>query len=160
VGHCAVKREGGGLLVSVGLRLIPAGIAALVAGFASGLALLPGGSSAVDSANAELPADASRLSVFGTIHPKRFDVTWDALGLQSSQGPNMRSGMQLASADTGMRLASVDTNVAVTSVVETDRPSDSLLSLRLASFDERFLSEDGLLFDQRFALDQRQESFD
>jgi Protein of unknown function (DUF2778) len=135
----ALGRDGG-FLVHVGIRLIAAGIAALIAGFAFGLALQSEGQHEIGSADAELLAESPRLSVFGTIHPKRFDLP-ASLGSQISDGSRVR-------------VASLGTDVAFASAVEdTDRRSDPPVSVRqLMSFDERFLfDQPSDSFDQRFA---------
>ena len=115
-------------MINVGMRLIPAGIAALIAGFAFGLALPSEGRHEIGSADAELRAESPRLSVFGTIHPKRFDLP-APLGSQISDGSRVR-------------VASLGTDVAFASAVEeTDRRSDPPVSMRQRmSFDERFPS--------------------
>ena len=121
----ALGRDGG-FLINVGMRLILCGIAALIAGFAFGLALPSEGRHEIGSADAELRAESPRLSVFGTIHPKRFDLP-APLGSQISDGSRVR-------------VASLGTDVAFTSAVEeTDRRSDPPGSMRQRmSFDERF----------------------
>src|SRR5882672_8448680 len=132
---CATNK-GRGFLVNVGMRLIAAGIAALVVGFAFGLGLQSGGRHNVGSTDAEPRADSSRMSVFGTIHPKRFDVAWASLGI--SDGPPVR-------------VASLATDVAFEPAYEeTDSRSDQPLAMSgRMSFDERFL------LDERFELEQR-----
>jgi hypothetical protein len=137
------------------MRVILTGIAALAAGFAGGLALPSGERQEAASANAESRAEPSHLSVFGSIHPKRFDVAWDALGSQMSDGSRLR-------------LASLGTDVAVRPALEEgERRSDPPLSMRSRlSFDERFLLgegfaiEDRSVFEERFVFDQRLNSFE
>jgi hypothetical protein len=130
------------------MRLIPAGIAALIAGFVVGLALQSEGRHEIGSADAELRAESPRLSVFGTIHPKRFDLA-APLGSQISDGSRVR-------------VASLGTDVAFGSAVEeTDRRSDPPVSMRQRmSFDERFYFDERLSFDERFLFDQPSDSFD
>ena len=123
------------------MRLIPAGIAALIAGLAFGLAL-PSEGRHEGSAVAELRAESPRPSVFETIHPKRFDLP-APLGSQISDGSRVR-------------VASLGTDVAFASAVEeTDRRSDPPVSMRQRmSFDERFsfalFDQPSDSFDQRF----------
>jgi Protein of unknown function (DUF2778) len=129
------------------MRLIPAGIAVLIAGFAFGLAL-PSEGRHEGSADAELRAESPRPSVFGTIHPKRFDLP-APLGSQISDGSRVR-------------VASLGTDVAFASAVEeTDRRSDPPVSMRQRmSFDERFYFDGRSSFDERFLFDQPSDSFD
>ena len=124
------------------MRLILTGIGALSAGFAFGLALQSEGRHEIGSAGAELRAKSPRQSVFGTIHPKHFDLP-APLGSQISDGSRMR-------------VASVGTDVAfVSAVEETDRRSDPPASTRQRlSFDGRFS------FDERFLFNQPSDSFD
>ena len=124
------------------MRLILTGIGALSAGFAFGLALQSEGRHEIGSAGAELRAKFPRLSIFGTIHPKRFDLP-APLGSQISDGSRVR-------------VASLGTDVAfVSAVEETDRGSDPPVSTRQRlSFDGRFS------FDERFLFDQLSDSFD
>jgi Tlde1 domain len=141
----ALGRDGG-ILVNVGMRLIPAGIAALIAGVVFGLALPSEGRHEIGSADAELRAESPRPSVFGTIHPKRLDLP-TPLGSQILDGA---------------RVASLGTDVAFASAVEeTDRRSDPPGSMRQRmSFDERFSFDGRLSFDERFSFDQPSDSFD
>jgi hypothetical protein len=129
-------------LIHVGMRLILTGIAALIAGFALGLSLQSEGRHEIGSADAELQAESPRQSVFGTIHPKRFDLP-ALLGSQISDGSQVR-------------LAGLGTDVAFAAAVEkTDRRSDPPVSTRQPmSFDG------GFSFDERFLLDQPSDSFD
>ena len=124
------------------MRLILTGIGALSAGFAFGLALQSEGRHEIGSADAELRAKPPRLSIFGTIHPKRFDLP-APLGSQISDGSRVR-------------VASLGTDVAfVSAVEETDRGSDPPVSTRQRmSFDKRSS------FDERFLFDQPTDSFD
>jgi hypothetical protein len=128
--------------------LVPAGIAALIAGFVFGLALQSEGRHEIGSADAELRAESPRLSVFGTIHPKRFDLPVP-LGSQMSDGSHVR-------------VASLGTDVALTSALEdTARRSDPPVSMRQRiSFDERFRFDEPLSFDERFSFEQPSDSFD
>ena len=130
------------------MRLILLGIAALIAGFVVGLALPSEGRHEIGSADRELRAESPRPSVFGTIHPERFDL---AAPLEShiSDGSHVR-------------VASLGTDVAFTSAVEeTDRRSGPPVSIRQRmSFDERFSFDERLSFDERFSLDQPSDSFD
>ena len=130
------------------MRLILLGIAALIAGFAFGLALPSEGRHEIGSADAELQAESPHLSVFGTIHPKRLDLP-APLGSQISDGSHVR-------------VASLGTDVAFTSAVEeTDRRSDPPGPMRQRmSFDERFFLDGRLSFDERFSFDQPSDSFD
>jgi hypothetical protein len=127
------------------MRLIPAGIAALAMGFALGLALPSGGRHEGGSADVELRAESPRLSVFGTIHPKRIDLP-APLGSDGSR----------------VRVASLGTDVAFASALEgMDRRSDPPVSMRQRmSFDERFYLDGRFSFDERFLFDQPSESFD
>src|SRR5882757_5296881 len=102
------------------MRLILAGIAALVMGFAFGLAFQSGGHEA-GSAKAEPPSEPSRMSVFGTIHPKRFDAAWDSLALQVPEGPRLQGPR--------LDLASLGTDIAVE---QTDRRSEPSRRPRLS----------------------------
>ncbi len=125
------------------MRLILTGIAALIAGFAFGLALQSEGRHEIGSADAELRAESPRLSVFGTIHPKRFDLP-APLGSQISNGSQVR-------------VAGLGTDVAFASAVEeTDRRSDPPVSMRQRmSFDDVFPST-----FERFLFEQPSDSFD
>jgi Tlde1 domain len=126
------------------MRLILTGIA----GFAFGLALPSEGRHAIGPADAELWADSLRLSVFGMIHPKRFDLP-APLGLQISD----RSRVRVASLGTDVTFAPA--------VEETDRRSDPPVSMRQRmSFDERFSFDGRFSFDERFRFDQPSDSFD
>jgi hypothetical protein len=126
------------------MRLILTGIA----GFAFGLALPSEGRHAIGPADAELWADSLRLSVFGMIHPKRFDLP-APLGLQISDGSRLR-------------VARLGTDLAFTSAAEeTDRRSDPPVFMRQGmSFDERFSFDGRFSFDERFLFDQPSDSFD
>ena len=134
------RQGNGGFLIQVGMRLILTGIGALSAGFAFGLALQS--EDEIGSADAELRAKSPRLSIFGTIHPKRFDLP-APLGSQISDGSRVR-------------VASLGTDVAfVSAVEETDRGSDPPVPTRQRmSFDKRFS------FDERFLSYQPTDSFD
>jgi hypothetical protein len=125
------------------MRLILTGTAALIAGFAFGLARHD-----IGSADAEPRADSLHLSVFGTIHPKRFELP-APLGWQISDGSRLR-------------VASLGTDVALASAVEeTDRRSDPAVSMRQhMSFAERFSFDGRFSFDERFLFDQPSDSFD
>jgi Tlde1 domain len=125
------------------MRLILTGIA----GFAFGLALPSEERHAIGPADAELWADSLRLSVFGMIHPKRFDLP-APLGLQISD----RSRVRVASLGTDVTFAPA--------VEETDRRSDPPGSMRQGmSFDERFSFDGQFSFDERFLFDQPSDSF-
>jgi hypothetical protein len=128
------------------MRLILTGIGALSAGFAFGLALQSEGRDEIGSADAE--AKSPRLSVFGTIHPKRFD-------LPAHLGPQISDGSRV-------RVATLGTDVAfVSAVEETDRGSDPPGSTQQPmSFDKRFFFDGRFAFDERFLFDQPMDSFD
>ena len=130
------------------MRLILTGIAALIAGCAFGLALQSEGRHEIGSADAELRVEPPRLSVFGTIHPKRFDLP-APLGSQISDGSQVR-------------VAGLATDVAFASAVEeTDRRSDPPVSMRQRmSFDERFSFDGRFSFNERFLFEQPSDSFD
>jgi Tlde1 domain len=130
------------------MRLILPGIAALIVGFAFGLALPSEGRHESGSADAELRAESSRPSVFETIHPKRLD-------LPASLGSQIADGSRL-------RVASLGTSVAFTSAVaEADGRSEAPVSMRQRmSFDERFYLDQRSSFDERFSFDQPSDSFD
>ena len=135
-------------MVNVGMRLILLGIAALIAGFSFGLVLPSEGRHEIGFADAELRAESPRLSVFGTIHPKRFELPAPL-------------GSQIAD-DSHVRVASLGTDVALAAAVEeTHRRSDPPGSMRQRmSFDERFSFDGRLSFDERFSFDQPSDSFD
>jgi hypothetical protein len=153
-------------LIIVGVRPILGGIAALIMGFAFGLGLQSEGRQDVGSTDAEPRTEPSRMSVFGTIHPRRFDAAWDSLGLQISERPRLRT----ASLGPALAFAPADE--------DTGRRSEPAPMRRGTSFDERFLLGEGFGFDQRsafedrfvfeqssvfeerFAFDQRPESFE
>jgi len=157
-------KQDGGFLVNVGVRSILGGIAALMMGFAFGLGLQSEGHD-VGWTDAEPRTEPSRMSVFGTIHPKRFDAAWDSLGLQVSERPRLR-------------MASLGPDLAFGSAAEDTGRRSEPASMRGPSFDERFLLGEGFGFDQRsafedrfvfeqnsvfeerFAFDQRLESFE
>jgi hypothetical protein len=143
----ALGRDGG-ILVNVGTCLIPAGIAALIAGFAFGLALPSEGRHESGSADAELRAESPRPFVFGTIQPERFALP---APLESQIAAGSR-----------VRVASLGTSAAFTSAVdEADRRSDPPVSMRQRmSFEERFSFEERSSFDERFSFDQPSDSFD
>ena len=122
------------------MRLVPAGFAALVAGFAFGLAVTSQERHEAGSATAESRADPQRMSVFGTIHPKRFDVAWASLGLALSDGARVR--VASAGTDGGLGYAAE----------EADGGS---APRRRLSFDERFLQGEGFDFDHRSAFEER-----
>jgi hypothetical protein len=130
------------------MRLILLGIAALIAGFSFGLVLPSEGRHEIGFADAELRAESPRLSVFGTIHPKRFELP-APLGSQIADGSHVR-------------VASLGTDVALAAAVEeTHRRSDPPGSMRQRmSFDERFSFDERLSFDERFSFEQPSDSFD
>ena len=130
------------------MRLVLGGIAAVIAGFVVGLVLPSGGRPEIASAAAELRAEFARLSLFGAIHPKRFDIP-APLGSQMSDGSHVQ-------------MASLETDVAFLSAVEeTDRRSDPAVSMRQRmSVDDRFSFDGRFSFDERFLFDQPWDSFD
>src|SRR5262249_17128334 len=151
-----LQQGDGGFLFNVGVRLILGGIAALSAGFAVGLALTSGGQED-DSATAELRTEPSRLSVFGSIHPKRFDVAWDALGLQVSDGSRLRI------ASLGPDLAFAGREPARTPRLSFDErflQGEGFEIDRRSVFEERFAFDQSAVFEERFAFDQRPEPFE
>jgi Protein of unknown function (DUF2778) len=132
----------GEVLVRVGVRAIPFGIAALVSGFVLELA-------GTQAGPADIGLRAASVSVFGTIHPGIFRLR-APIGSQ----PSVDS----------VRLAKLGPQVQSDAAAdEQDTLDASASSWRNASFEERFGEFDDRppSFNERFAsLDDRPASFD
>jgi hypothetical protein len=122
-------------LVRAGKRAIPAGIAAL----AMGVALKVWGTYGVGPANAGLEAEPPGISVFGTIHPRIFDLPASLRSQIPDRSP--------------VHLASLEADLGSGSSIEQEKPREVTGSIvPLASFDERFFFDEHLVsFDERFS---------
>src|SRR5258705_4409574 len=158
-------KQDGGFLVNVGVRSILGGIAALIMGFAFGLGLQSEGYD-VGSTDAEPRTEPSRMSVFGTIHPRRFDAAWDSLGLQISERPRLRTAslgpdfvFAPAAEDAGRRSAPASMRRG-SSFDERFLLGEGFGFDQRSAFEDRFVFEQNSVFEERFAFDQRLESFE
>ena len=145
------------------MRLVPAGFAALVAGFAFGLAVTSQERHEASSATAESRADPQRMSVFGTIHPKRFDVAWASLGLALSDGPRMRVASAGTDGGLGYAAEEADGGSAPRRRLSFDErflQGEGFDFDQRSAFEERFVFDRSSVFEERFAFDPRQESFE
>src|SRR5262249_52311001 len=143
-------KESGGVLVQLGLRAIPFGIAAMILGF-----VLKSAGTQARPADTALPGP--RLSVFGTIHPEIFRLS-APLGSEA--------------AGDGVRLASLEPQVGLFDAPAKAAPiltDTSAAACQNPPFEERFAAlddhpapfdrfasaDDCASFDERFGLAMR-----